>query len=195
MDELKAQIMKGCETIVKESQPFANATPVSHRSKAFLQFNGGILGAVQEYREDKRLVKLINAPISDRWSFYTFAFHIIEETETLVNKVCELQKLLPHDSDEYLKEVQLVISAIEQAKSNWLHYSPDMAVEGIKIGDQDNVSLGMSVDSLTRESFLKMDMPEEMKNSIKPKEEKNSGCLGLLIALIIPIPIIRLLLL
>jgi len=192
IESLKTEIASLCKTIIEESVPFANAEPVSHRSKAAIQFSGGILGAIQEYREGKRMEKLINAKISGQWSFYTFAFHIIEVAESLVEKECELQKQLSKESEEYMKGVQLIITSIEQAKSNWLHYSPDMAVEGIKVGDTNNVSLGLSVDTFTREAFLKMDMPEELKNSIKPKEKERSGCLGFLLFLIIPSSLIGL---
>lgn len=194
IEDLRTDIVNTCKTIIEESVPFANAAPVSHRSKAFIQFDG-ILGVVQGYREDKRFEKLINAPISDEWTFYTFAFHIIETAETLADKVCELQKQITHDTDEYLQVVLLVIASIEQAENNWLHYSPDMAIEGMKIGNQDNVSLGLSVDKLTRKAFLKMDMPEETKNLIMPKEEKNSGCLGQLLLILIPSSIVGFLLL
>lgn len=57
IEDINIEIQKICDDLVQEAESIAQLPPVSHLSKSKIQFSGGILGGIQEYREGKRLKK------------------------------------------------------------------------------------------------------------------------------------------
>lgn len=184
IDDINTEIQKICSELTEEAESIAKLSSVSHLSKSKVQFSGGILGAIQEYREDKRLEKLMNTPICKEWTFYTYAFHLIEAAEELVKKQLEVQSTTTEQDECYYANVTLIISTITVAHKAWFEYSPDMAWAGINVGDQKNVSLELSVDTYTKEEFRKLHLPDGM--SFPVEQQGNGGCLSFIIMLLIP---------
>ena len=184
IEDINIEIQKICDDLVQEAESIAQLPPVSHLSKSKIQFSGGILGGIQEYREGKRLEKFINAPIYKDWTFYTYAIHLIQVAEELVKKQLEVQSATTADDKCYYDNVKLIVTSITMAHKAWFEYSPDMAWEGITIGDEKNVSLELTVDSLTKEEIRKLQLPEGMSFPVK-QESSNGGCLGILLLLIL----------
>lgn len=184
IEDINAEIQKICNDLVEEAESIAKLPSVSHLSKSKVQFSGGILGGIQEYREGKRLVKLMNTPICKEWTFYTYASHLIDTAEELVKKQLEVQSTTTEQDECYFANVTLIVSTITIAHKAWFEYSPDMAWAGINVGDQKNVSLELSVDTYTKEEFRKLHLPAGMSF---PEERKstNGGCLGIFLFLII----------
>lgn len=184
IEDINAKIQKICNDLIEEAESIAKLPSVSHLSKSKVQFSGGILGGIQEYREGKRLEKLMNAPICKDWTFYTYAFHLIDTAEELVKKQIELQNTTTEQDECYYANVTLIVSAIDVAHKAWFEYSPDMAWAGITVGDTKNVSLEISIDTYTKEEFRKLHLPVGLSF---PEERKsaNGGCLGVLLFLII----------
>lgn len=184
IDDINTEIQKICSELTEEAESIAKLSSVSHLSKSKVQFSGGILGAIQEYREDKRLEKLMNTPICKEWTFYTYAFHLIETAEELVKKQLEVQSTTTEQDECYYANVTLIVSTITVAHKAWFEYSPDMAWAGINVGDQKNVSLELSVDTYTKEEFRKLHLPAGM--SFPVEQQGNGGCLSFIIMLLIP---------
>ena len=184
IDDINTEIQKICSELTEEAESIAKLSSVSHLSKSKVQFSGGILGAIQEYREDKRLEKLMNTPICKEWTFYTYAFHLIEAAEELVKKQLEVQSTTTEQDECYYANVTLIVSTITVAHKAWFEYSPDMAWAGINVGDQKNVSLELSVDTYTKEEFRKLHLPAGM--SFPVEQQGNGGCLSFIIMLLIP---------
>ena len=170
--------------MTEDAESIAKLSSVSHLSKSKVQFSGGIFGAIQEYREDKRLEKLMNTPICKEWTFYTYAFHLIEVAEELVKKQLEVQSTTTEQDECYYANVTLIVSTIAAAHKAWFEYSPDMAWAGINVGDKKNVSLELSVDTYTKEEFRKLHLPDGM--SFPVEQQGNGGCLSFIIMLLIP---------
>lgn len=184
IDDINTEIQKICSELTEEAESIAKLSSVSHLSKSKVQFSGGILGAIQEYREDKRLEKLMNTPICKEWTFYTYAFHLIEAAEELVKKQLEVQSTTTEQDECYYANVTLIVSTITVAHKAWFECSPDMAWAGINVGDQKNVSLELSVDTYTKEEFRKLHLPDGM--SFPVEQQGNGGCLSFIIMLLIP---------
>lgn len=184
IDDINTEIQKICNELMEEAESIANLSSVSHLTKSKVQFSGGILGAIQEYREDKRLEKLMNTPICKEWTFYTYAFHLIEAAEELVKKQLEVQSTTTEQDECYFANVTLIVSTIAVAHKAWFEYSPDMAWAGINVGAQKNVSLELSVDTYTKEEFRKLHLPAGMSFPVE-RESTSGGCLGILLFLII----------
>lgn len=184
IDNINLEIQQICNELVEEAKSIALLPSVSHLSKSKIQFSGGIIGGIQEYREGKRLEKLLNAPICKGWTFYTYAFHLIDTAEELVKKQLDLQKVTTENDNCYFSNVNLIVSSITIAHKAWFEYSPDMAWASVNVGDIKNVSLELSVDRYTKEEFQKLHLPEGLSFSIK-QESTNGGCLGLLLFFII----------
>ena len=185
IDDINTEIKKICNELIEEAESIANLSSVSHLSKSKVQFSGGIFGAIQEYREDKRLEKLMNTPICKEWTFYTYAFHLTETAEELVKKQLEVQSTTTEQDECYFANVTLIVSTITVAHKAWFEYSPDMAWAGINVGDQKNVSLELSVDTYTKEEFRKLHLPAGMSFPVE-QQQGNGGCLSLIIMLLIP---------
>ena len=184
IEDINAEIQKKCNDLIEEAEAIAKLPSVSHLSKSKVQFSGGIIGGIQEYREGKRLKKLMNTPICKEWTFYTYAFHLIEAAEELVKKQLEVQSTTTEDDDCYFGNVKLIVSSINVAHKAWFEYSPDMAWEGINVGDTKNVALELSVDTYTKEEFRKLHLPDGM--SFPVEQQGNGGCLSFIIMLLIP---------
>lgn len=101
IEDINAEIQKKCNDLIEEAEAIAKLPSVSHLSKSKVQFSGGIIGGIQEYREGKRLEKLLNVPICKGWTFYTYAFHLIDTAEELVKKQLEVQKVTTEKDDCY----------------------------------------------------------------------------------------------
>ncbi|MBQ6311206.1 MAG: hypothetical protein IJK74_06630 [Bacteroidales bacterium] len=180
------EIEEGISYLSDISTHLSSLSPVSHLSKARIQWVGGIGGAIREYREDKRLMKLINAPLFQEKSFYNISFIIIEKAEDLSAKQANLQKLLTKDDPLYFGLAQRIEIAVNACFASWFNYSPDMAYAPLTIEDEKNVSLFATVDHYTKEAFKQMDRSgyvEENKSS--EKTSGKAGCLGLLITVAI----------
>ncbi len=185
IDDLNLEIQRICNELLEDAQIIAQLPPVSHLSKSKIQFTGGILGALQENREMSRLKQLINAPICKDWSFYTYAFHLIDTAEELASKQLKVQELSTEEDNCYYENVRLIVHSIDEAHRAWYCYSPDMAVAGIRVGDKDDVSLELSVDTYTKEEVKKLHLPPEL-SFINEEKRNKGGCLGLILILLIP---------
>ena len=183
-EEIIKKISDICETFDHEIEVLSTYGQVSHLSQAKIQFNGGILGAIREYREDKRLVKLINKPIVDGYSFYSYAIHICQQADAISSLIMEYQKIVSKDSEDYYVPIEPAINTTMKAFTTWYNLSPDMAVAPITIGDEKDVALGPSVKLSIKESFAKLDLPEKY-NFFKEQDTQssNSGCLSTLVLL------------
>lgn len=186
VEQCEQEILQVCKELVEESKIIGNLERVSHLSSSFIQFHGGILGTVREYRERKRLEELINTPICGEWTFYTYAFHLYRTAKFLVEKQIEIQKILTKEDERYYANIELIMTSVNQAHAAWYEYSPDMAMEGIRIGDEDNISLELTIDSLIVDEFKKMDLPDTIHFEEHPPKK---GCLGVLLILLLPMAI------
>ena len=174
-----------CKKLTELADAISQLEPVSHLSKAKIQWTGGVLGAVQEVREGKRLEKLINEPIYNGMSFYQLAFYIATCCETMVDKQLEVQKLVSPDNLAYYENTKLIAFSVNAAHNAWYNYSPDMANEGITIGDEKNVALNPSVLGSIKEDTAKLDLPPELQSYKQPDNPESGGCFGALLVLLL----------
>lgn len=173
--------------LIKMAEYLSKLQPVSPKSKSLIQFHGGVLGGIREYREGKRMIKLINEPLYNDLSFYKVSYHIIEKAELLVKNQLEIQSLLTQDDDVYFSNIKPIIESINLCINAWYNYSPDMATEGLTIGDEKNVSLLLTVREYTKEEFIKLNLPSEYEHlrvTTNNGRDSNSGCFGAIIGLI-----------
>lgn len=181
IEEINAEILKVCNDLIEEAQIISKLAPVSHLSTSKIQFQGGILGSIREYRESKRLEKLINVPICNGWTFYTYTYHLIHTAQELVKKQLEIQNATTVDDECYFGNVKLVVLSIETAHKAWFEYSPDMAWG---INDKNDVVLAVSVNTNINNELRKLDLPEEL-SYLKKETSNNGDCLGVLLLFLI----------
>ena len=192
VETLTREIIEKLSYLEDLTNELSSLTPVTHKSQAIIQWHGGITGAIQESREEKRLIKLINEPIINDKSFYQLAYVIIDETEHLVDRQLKIQQLIKTDDERYFGLVIDIFSAVEKLIKSWKHYSPDMAKEPISIkGEKETFSLEPTVKYHTSALIKKLDLPEDISNCYKTREEidkilsNNSGCFGIVLLLVI----------
>lgn len=172
-----------CQELVEAAEEIAKMEPVSHLSKSFIQWNGGIMGAIQEHKEGKRLEKLLNAPFYKDWSYYQFAFHIIECAGVLVGKQLEVQKMKTPEDPVYFDNVRLISDSVNTIREAWRLYSPDMANASITIAGQKDVALWPTVYGYTKDEIVKLDLPPALQWLKRPQRNDNGGCFGVVLLL------------
>jgi hypothetical protein len=174
-----------CAAIIKETDTLSKYEPVTHLSQAKIQFQGGIFGGIREYRESKRLEKLINQPLIGELSFYKYAFHLILKAEELTKLLLDYQQIADKQNAQYYTPVITSINVIQKAVSVWYNISPDMANAPLTIGNEKDVALAPTVRISIKEEFAKLDLPESLKY-IKDSDDASShgGCFGMLLLLL-----------
>lgn len=184
-EEILSKVQQICDTLISEMETLSHYDRVSHLSQAKIQFQGGLLGGIREYRESKRLEKLMNQPIVGELSFYKYAFHLIEKAEELTKLLLEYQKIVGKDDEYYYTPVESAIDVTFKAVSTWYNLSPDMADASITIGSEKNVALAPTVREYVKDKFAKLDLPENMQSIKKiQSESSNGGCFGMLLFLL-----------
>ena len=144
------------------------------------QWTGGIIGAIAEYKQEKRLEKLLDTPIYGDLSYYKMTWFIIEETEKMVDAQAEIQKLTTPQDLIYYENIKKILDSLLGIIQAWYNYSPEAANASLTIGKEKNVGLYLTVDYQTKELLRKLDLPPELKLYDTP-ESKNSGCMGIII--------------
>ncbi len=158
---------------------------VSHLSQSTWQWQGGIMGAIREHKEEKRLLKIMNTPLYNGKSYYQLCFYIISKTEEMVEKQQEIQSLIDKSNDLYYDGVKKIFSIVIDCIKSWHDYAPDVARASITVGEQKNVALLPTIEGWTKDEIKKLDLPEGMViHEDKPRED-NSGCFGVIAFFII----------
>lgn len=184
-EEILSKVQQICDTLTSEMETLSHYDRVSHLSQSKIQFQGGILGGIREYRESKRLEKLMNQPIVGDLSFYKYAFHLIEKAEELTKLLLEYQKTVGEADENYYTLVEAAINVTMKAVSTWYNLSPDMADASITIGSEKNVALAPTVRGYVKDEFAKLDLPESLQPLKKADtESSNGGCFGMLLLLL-----------
>ncbi len=164
---------------------FESQETVTHLSQARVQWYGGILGGIREYREEKRLLKILNTPIYKGKSYYQITFHIISQTEKMVERQLQIQSLTTKDDVCYYGGAVEIFNAVVSLVKSWYDYAPDVANARMTIDDQKDVSLFPTVDEDTKDELRKLDLPEELAALLIDKKEGSSGCFGIILLFVI----------
>lgn len=184
------ELNKEIDTILEKfsdiSRCLRGKDQASYLNHSKIQWTGGILGAIAEYKQDKRLEKLLNAPIYGDLSFYKMTWFIIDETEKLVDKQLQIQKLSSPEDDIYYGNVKRIFTSLTEVIQAWYNYSPEAAEASLTLGDQKDVGLYLTVEYQTKNHLKKLDLPPELKLSEDPPvANSNSGCLGVFVGIIV----------
>jgi hypothetical protein len=131
------------------------------------------------------LEKLLNEPFYKEWSYFKFAFRIIERAEVLVEKQLEVQKNTTPEDPVYFDNVKLISDSICTVREAWRHYSPDMANASITIAGQKDVALWPTVYGYTKDEIVKLDLPPSLKWLKSTKKNESGGCFGIILALVL----------
>lgn len=179
------QELTGLMAEVEESiSVIGKLQPVTYLSQAKIQFQGGILGGIREYRENKRLEKLINAPIFKEKSYVTYGVFLAEMAEKASKLLSEIQHILTKEDDRYYGLVVASFATLKTAQDAWYHYSPDLSAVGVNLrGESERLSDG--IRRWINSEYCKLDLPEAMQPMKKTKkaQQESSGCFGTLLLL------------
>ena len=183
INELNAKINKIIDTFSNISKFLRGKEQATYLNHSKIQWTGGIIGAISEYKEDKRLEKLLNAPLYDDLSFYKMTWFIIEETNKMVDNQLEIQKLCTIKDDIYYGNVKRILESTLDIIEAWYNYSPEAAEASLTIGDQKDVGLYATVEYQTKQALKKLDLPPGLVLKEAPTSTDNSGCLGFIIGI------------
>ncbi len=182
IETLTQEIIDKLSELEEMTNKLESLSPVSHKSQAKIQFVSGVIGAIQENNENKRLNKLINEPLVNGESFYHIALFVIPQAaDYLVERQLKIQQLVGKEDKRYYGFVVDIFNYIDKLTNAWYNYSPDMANESLTIGDQKNVALAPSVLNWTKESIKQLDLPQNVAEHYAEMEKGQpdpSGCFG-----------------
>lgn len=158
---------------------------ISHSPK--IQWSG-VVGAIQESKEEKKRIAFLNDQLYKGMSYAKLAFFIINKTDEIVEKALLLQESTKKSDLEYYSIGELAFNYTTNAAGVWHNYAPEAAETPITIGDQENVSLWLSVKSEIEEQLLRLNLSDDLREQLLPKNEsegKSAGCLGIIATAII----------
>lgn len=188
IETLTQEIINKLNELDSLSTELSSLKPVTHRNQSKIQFVSGVLGAIQESREEKRLEKMINEPLIFGQSFYNIALLVIPQaTDYLVERQLKIQQLVNKEDKRYYGFVVDIFNYIDKLTCAWYNYSPDMANETLIIGDEKG-ALAPTVYNWTKESIRKLDLPQNLADhysEIEKKTSGSSGCLGAMLIMLI----------
>lgn len=185
--EVTEQILSLCAILKSEAQSIMLLEPVSHLSKGIIRWHGGVIGSIQEYRETKRGVKMMNEPFFKDWTYYSYGYRLYQAAQELVKLQLQIQQTYSPEEDLYYANTRLIVDTLISAREAWKHYSPDLYTAVFSFNGGDEGSWGLSVEDEINKKILEMDLPSELKSLIEGQMD-NGGCLGvLLLFLMLPL--------
>lgn len=172
-DEITKELINSIEEI-------QSLVPVSYQKKHHIPWAGGIVGAVREHNENKRILKIMmNVIYKDEITFFTYPFFIEKHIKRLVEIQVEIQKNTDKENNYelYYGNANAIVGLATMCISAWANYS-DAAY--IKV--EDGMTYLSALDMIDKE-IKKMDLP--------PQEEEDddyvsasTGCLGVVLILL-----------
>ena len=190
INKLTSEIMEEVNEINQITDALLLFEPVSHKSQAKIQWNGGVIGAIKEHKEEKKLYEILNTKLYKDFSFYNIAMLIITKAEILTKYQLKIQQLINIKDNAYYENNELIIETINTCINAWYRFSPDAAEAKITMGEEKDVALNPTVRYHTNKAFAKLNLQEEY-NYINEKAQKDnlvnqgSGCLGLILLFIV----------
>lgn len=189
IETLQQEIIDKITEFNEIAEQLKSKQSVSHKNKGSLQWGGGIIGSIQEAREENRLYKMLNEPIIGNKSFYNLCFYIIEGADYMVERQLKIQQQIDKEDKRYYGFVIDIFNCLQIISTAWYNYSLDMADAPITIDKEENVALAPSVKYYSFEPLGKLDAPEQVKAYLKKIKDEDGnigggGCFGVLILLI-----------
>ena len=180
LEQLNLHITNVIDEVNQMTKDFGNLDKFSH----YNQFVGvlapsGILGALREKAEQKRLREYLNTKIYKEMSFDEIGYKIVDIATDLSKTQIEVQKLTQPSDNCYYENVKLIIDSLDACRKAWESISPKVAMEELTRSDGNTIQLGPQVEYWIQCELIKMDLPNEY-NKIKKnvsKVQKGEGCM------------------
>lgn len=180
---LNRHIDRVLDEVRQMTKDFPNLDTFSH----YNQFLGiltptGLLGALRENAEQKKLMRYLKTKIYKDMSFDEIGNKLVDISKDLSKTQIEVQKLVKQTDECYFGNVKAIIDTLSACKDNWIAISPKVANEELTRNDGVKISLGPQVEYWMECEFIKMDLPKEydrIKKNVK-QVQSGSGCMVLI---------------
>ena len=178
IEQLNSELKEHIGHLLDESNAVSKLERISYQSKSRISWNGGIIGAIVEHKEEKRIVNILNTVIYNDIKYIDFPNYIYKIVKSCVLIQQQIQSLIDKENDYYYGNVELLKSASKSCISSWSNFS-DVAFLRIK---KDGTSIYIDFENAINNEFQSIDKPK-IVNKVVQDYDSRSGCLG--IALII----------
>jgi hypothetical protein len=180
IEELKAEL----DTVFSQMYDVANSIsqlkPVYYQSNSRFSWNGGVIGAILEAREDNRIKKILNNVIYQGKTFGEIPGYLFKLVEDCVSIQQRIQTLIVDKENEiYYGNVENIKTAAMACYSAWNNYSDVSSLE------YDGSFLFLKVREEIDREIAKIDKPVEEDKILQDNNFKSSGCFGFVLMLII----------
>lgn len=190
MEDLTA-LIKHIEEVLKEvsqmTNDFSNTKTFSHYNTLSMALAPyGILGALREKSEQKKLRKFLETKIYKNMSFDEIGDRLVELARDLCESQAKVQHIISSEDEAYYGNVRRIIDNLEVCYKKWFDISPKVAMEELHYANGDTIQLGPQIEYWMQLEYIKMDLPEEYKRitkAVKKVQKGGSGCVILLFLL------------
>ena len=187
INELNHYIHDIIDDIRVMARDFSNKETFSHYSTLLGVITPtGLLGAIRENVEQKKLMKFLSTKIYRDMSFDELGFHLVRRAMDVCEKQSQLQKLTSPSNPLYYENVKLIIDSFEDCRKKWEGIAPKVLMEELKLTDGDTIQLGPQIEFETQSQYLMMDLPDEYKkyHKIVKRLQRGPACSVILIIFI-----------
>lgn len=180
LEQLNLHIRKVIDEVSQMTIDFGNLDTFAHYNQ-FLNAlaPSGLLGALRENAEHKRLMKYLNTKIYKGMSFDEIGHKLVEIAEDLSKTQIEVQKQTKPSDECYYGNVKSIIEALEACRNAWESISPKVAMEELTRSDGEKIQLGPQIEYWIQCELVKMDLPKEydrIKKSVS-QVQNGTGCM------------------
>lgn len=183
LEELNLHIKEVLDEIQQMTKDFSNLDAFSHYNQLLgVLTPTGLLGALRENAEQKKLMKYLKTKIYKGMSFDEIGDKIVEMAEDLSKNQIEVQKKTSPSDECYYGNVKHIVDALEKCRDAWEAISPKVAMEELTRSDGVKIQLGPQIEYWMQCELVKMDLPKDydrIKRSVK-QVQSGGGCMVLI---------------
>lgn len=180
LDQLNLHINEVLENVRQMTNDFMNTETFSHYYLLLgVLTPTGLLSAIRENSEQKKLRKFLETKIYRNMSFDEIGFYLVDIAKDLSQTQVEIQKIVSKENEKYYGNVERIIVALEKCKKSWYEISPKVAMEVLTLSNGTTFQLNPQVEYEMQLEFVKMDLPPKynrIKKSIK-QTQSGKGCM------------------
>ncbi|MBR3713452.1 MAG: hypothetical protein IKP73_06425 [Bacteroidales bacterium] len=119
----------------------------------------GILGAIREGIENKKLQKYLSTKIYKDMSYDEIGYKIVDIARDLSETHAKVQKMIPKEDKNYDGYASNIVEVLSDCLATWKQISPEVAMEEITQSDGKTIQLGPTMLHKLYKEFDKMDTP------------------------------------
>ena len=182
LDMLNIHIRTGVKILERMASDFPNLKRFSHYSQfAEVLTPTGLLGAIREKIQDKRLRGFLSTKIYNNMSYDLLGCYMAEAAEDLSNAQIKVQQMIDKSNPLFYDNARAITDALIKYHKEWKAIAPNVYLIGIPLEDGEKVGLGAQLEYETHRQIVRMELPkgeyEQIKSHVRYVDNAGKGCM------------------